>query len=182
MKITSDALEQIVFDLFMTLATILARPIVVEEKYHDNHARYEFTSGCKIDLWNDIPPSADVDGFGKIEIVIVPRQIEESALALSLKSRVYEHEWALSEGQTQEDAIEEAKQRYLHPPNSDSESECDSESEFKSESSFDMSIDDDFSVYDDDESDPGRKRNSRTAWPGQSGRGRHPSRSGSGSE
>jgi len=154
-KISNEALVFMGEALFSIIFAILHEPIQLYEHLTTNSKNIFFNSNNPIDLHNDIPSIFTNDEKnGKIcNCVIVPRQIEESALKISgVFHLVYGSPWALSEGNILEHEVQEAKDRYTVElsPNSEDESEdislanADCESHFESEESS-------FSVYSDTE-------------------------------
>lgn len=144
-KITNDAMKRAVNLVFVVLGSILMRPAKVQDIYH-RCTRFEFDSEESIDLWNDIPSALYSNEHERYEIVVVPSQIEESVIHFGL-NQVYGPRWALSEGQTLEEAVIAAKQRYKVKPEPHS---SDEETEEKSMSDTSESEEESvFSVYDD---------------------------------
>ena len=95
-------------------------------------------------------------GLTKVQCVIVPGQVEEAAKELGFRNYANQQQWALSAGQTREQAMKAAKQRYLIRPAPSSEDEMSLSSDDSDFSSMsDTSEEGDFSVYNDEECSDG---------------------------
>lgn len=100
------------------LAYLLKRPMLIREQQLILK-QFKFEPEDLIDMWEDIPTSvksADSNGSTSYQYVIVPRQIEESAIELGVfaitKLTAYGRDWGLSAGQTLDTEVEAAKRRY----------------------------------------------------------------------
>lgn len=162
-KMTSEVMREAVTDIFMAMASLLWRPMLIHRDILKHSTeKFDYDS---IDLWNDIPPAIEFnkDGITGHSCVIVPGQIEESAAKLGVhmdsnhdtvgsegQFKIYgRHLWALSVGQTLEVAIKTAKRRYMVQKKEEEAEESMSIDECESLS--DTSSDCNFSEYDDDE-------------------------------
>jgi hypothetical protein len=162
-KMTSEVMREAVTDIFMVMASLLWRPMLIHRDILKHSTeKFDYDS---IDLWNDIPPPIEFnkDGITGHSCVIVPAQIEESAAKLGIhmdsnhdavgsedQFKIYgRHLWALSVGQTLEAAIKTAKRRYMVKKKEEEAEESMSIDEYESLS--DTSSDSNFSEYDDDE-------------------------------
>lgn len=158
-RITNEAMLEISNHIFSVLMLLLKRP--VEHLTHMTmqlSLRMHYVDEDAIDLWDDIPP-VDVttleNGRSHFDYVITPGQIVDSGAYLGLPD-VYgllghDCNWVLETGQTKDDAIQAAKQRYMVQPNPDAEdlfapssdSDCDTLTEPRDDGSY--------SEYDDEE-------------------------------
>ena len=128
-KITNEAMIEISNHIFSVLMVLLRRPIDLHSSIINRYGNVEeYKEEEAIDLWNDIPPTIftpcherSPSGLEYVtrhaDNVIVPCQIEESAaeLGLPIVNGMYGHRqtWVLEKGQTREQAIKAAKQRYV---------------------------------------------------------------------
>lgn len=158
-RITNEAMIEISNHIFSVLMLLLKRP--VEHLSHMTmqlSLRMHYLDEDAIDLWDDIPP-VDVtfleNGRSHCDYVIIPGQIVDSGAYLGLPDvyGLHGHDcnWVLETGQTKDDAIQAAKQRYMVQPNPDAEhlfapssdSDCDTLTEPRDDGSY--------SEYDDEE-------------------------------
>ena len=166
-KITYEAMIEISNHIFSVLMVLLKRPIFLLSSMIRDRMAEVFLEEEAIDLWNDVPPTIispihDRSPTGweyrthHIDNVIIPRQIEESAAQLGLPVVYSMHghfTWALEMGQSVDDAVKAAKERYTVPSSPDDEdsfySSSFSSGEFNSLS--ESSEDGYYSEYDDEE-------------------------------
>ena len=174
--ITNEAMIEISNRVFSVLALLVKRPFLALDPQIRRHVRsLVFLEEEVIDLWNDIPPTlvttssypSSPGWYSFVSLsgeyvrhnlhgVIIPRLIEESAAFLGMPVlyglRGRNRPWMLEEGQTMDEAIKAAKERYMVEPNPvpfDHECEWD----YESESSDEFEWDYEFESSDEFESD-----------------------------
>ena len=163
--ITNEAMMEISNHIFSVLMILLERPMLVLAPMLGYLSRVVFLEEDTIDLWNDIPPTTitrstqrSLSGEESVtcdyHVVIIPRLIVDSAafLGLPVVYGLYGHNcsWVLETGQTMEEAVRAAKERYMvqaDPPGGENELDSSDGSSIESMSIESESSEDDFVYY-----------------------------------
>jgi len=162
-SMTNEFMETVFFDTFKLAAILIHGPIISQHKASRETQAYG--PDDEVDLWYDIPPVARVGDSNQLEFVIVPNAVDEYGKMLGLLpatcySSVYGHVWALSDGQSLDEEIIKAKQRYkIGLADDDSyvlyaaeiEDEIIDQQSMSCSSESDAFDEDTISIYDDDE-------------------------------
>ena len=163
--ITNEAMMEISNHIFSVLMILLERPMLVLAPMLGYLSRVVFLEDDTIDLWNDIPPTTitrstqrSLSGEESVtcdyHVVIIPRLIVDSAAFLGLPAvyGLYGHNcsWVLETGQTMEEAVRAAKERYMvqaDPPGGENGLDSSDGSSIESMSIESESSEDDFVYY-----------------------------------